>query len=129
MRLEIEYRGRKNTVFTVRDVAGRAPAMEFLERLKRTDAHSQRALLRRYTSYGDYGPSMNVAFSRPIKGHGNLFEFKSHQGDRLLYFMLPGGDIALASGFHKGAPPAPEFERAARYREAVLKQDKGKGLP
>lgn len=103
--------------------------MEFLERLKRTNPHSQGALLRRYTSYADYGPTMNTAFSRHLKGYGNLFEFKSHQGDRLLYFMLADGDIALASGFHKGAPQEAEFERAVRCREAVRRSHQGRRFP
>jgi len=101
--------------------------MDFLERLRRTNRNSAEALVRRSESLANHGPVANTAISRQIKGRKNLFELKSHQGDRLLYSLLPNGDIAFLGGFHKGAPPEPEFERAERYRDVILTWMRPKG--
>ncbi len=120
MRLDVVYRGSLCLAYAFYDNSGRSPAMDFLERLRRTNGNSYGALVRRAENHVNYGPVANSAISRPIKGRGNLYEFKSHQGDRLLYFLLPGGDIVLIGGFHKGAPPEPEFDRAERLRGIIL---------
>jgi len=106
---------------------GTAPALEFLSQLKQRNLSAHKTMVRRYQRHADNGPTSNLEHSRPIKGRKNLFEFKTKQGSRLLYFYMPGKATVLTNGFHKGDPPNPQFDKAEQLRDTVLKLEVGDG--
>ncbi len=125
MRLELEYEGAIGKIYVAVLPGGESPARNFLELLKRDHLDSHKVMVRRYRRHADNGPSLNKQHSRPIQGRSRsgLFEFKTDQGDRLLYFYRPGGVTVLTNGFHKGDPPEREYDRAVRYRTAGLAEE------
>lgn len=68
------------------------------------------------------GPLLNEEKSRML-GDG-ILEFKSRQGDRLLWFYHPSrrGETVITHGFHKGARLDTEVERAKRLRDLYLQE-------
>jgi hypothetical protein len=69
------------------------------------------------------GPLLNEQKSRSLRD--GILEFKSRQGDRLLWFYPPGarGETIITHGFHKGAPLTTEIERAKRLRDQYLSEE------
>ena len=65
---------------------------------------------------------MNETKSRKLSEE--IYEFKSRQGDRLLYFYPPGrrGETIVTHGFHKGRPLGVELGRAERLRRQYLQE-------
>jgi len=120
MNRRLEYAGIKSNVYSVVLDNGRLPAVEFLEELKSRNLPSHKAMVARYQRHADVGPSLNPKHSRPIKGRRGLFEFKTYQGDRLLWFYYPSGGIVLTNGFKKGEPEQDHFAIAERYRDELL---------
>jgi hypothetical protein len=68
--------------------------------------------------HADYGPLKNNRKSRHIEKYRYIYEFKTMQGDRLLYFYLPNRRTVLTHGFHKGVPAQKEYKKA----ESMMKQ-------
>ena len=94
------------------------PIVEFLEEISEP---SRKSLLAIIQQHADRGPILNIQKSRPL-GNG-IFEFKSRQGDRILFFYPEGqrGVTILTHGFRKGAQVRTEIERAISYREEYLR--------
>lgn len=122
MKLSLQYRGRRFDIYAIVLNNGVCPAVDFRDMLKRNNIASYKSLVRIFTLHADYGPVRNITKSRAIKGRQNLFEFKSKQGDRLLYFYLSGHRTILIHGFHKGVSEEAEYDRAERIRNQYLKE-------
>lgn len=122
MRVSLQQDGALFRIYALVLDNGDCPAIEFMERLKRDAPASHKSLVNRYNRLAQHGPSFDERQSRPIKGYDGLYEFKSRQGDRLLYFYLPRERraIAVTHGFHKGAPARAEYARAQRLMRAFL---------
>jgi len=93
------------------------PADDFLKQLKHQDLASHKSLVNILTRHADHGEIRNKKKSRVIENRANLLEFKTHQGDRLVYFYLPGRMTVLTHGFHKGVPASSEYDRAEAMRD------------
>lgn len=89
------------------------PTLEFLEEISES---SRKSLLSIIQQHADRGPILNVQRSRHL-GNG-IFEFKSRQGDRILFFYPEGqrGITIVTHGFRKGARVSTEIDRASSYR-------------
>ena len=93
------------------------PADDFIKQLKHQDLASHKSLVNILTRHADHGEIRNKKKSRVIEDRANLLEFKTHQGDRLVYFYLPGRMTVLTHGFHKGVPASAEYDRAEAMRD------------
>lgn len=101
---------------------GTCPAEEFLERVRRNDLASHRSLVNILTWHADHGPIKNKRKSRVIEDRENLLEFKTSQGDRLVYFYLCDHRTVLTHGFHKGAVASVEYDRAETIRDQYRRE-------
>ena len=122
MKIELQYRGQKFNIYAIINDDGSIPAVEFLEQLKQSNPASHKSLVAVYKRHADHGQIKNTLKSRFIKGRVNLLEFKSRQGDRILYFYLPNRKTVLTHGFHKGTPAEAEYRRAERIRDQYLRE-------
>ncbi len=122
MKIELLLRGQKFDIYGIRLNDGSYPVIVFLEQLKEKDIASHRSLVNVIQIHADYGPLLNETKSRPIEGRDNLFEFKTKQGARVLYFYLPGRKTVLTHGFKKGAPGKQEYAKAEKIRDQYLKE-------
>ena len=127
MRLKLEYSGSAFDIYVVVLPTGEIPAINFLTTLEQQDRSSHKAMVQRYHRHAEIGQSHNIRHSRKISGKDNLYEFKTRQGDRLLYFYLPGRRTVLALGFHKGDPEEAHFDRAERYQRRILELEESSG--
>ena len=93
------------------------PAIEFIDRMSDS---SRKSILNVISRHADFGPSFNEQKSRLIED--GIYEFKSRQGDRLLYFYSPAerGATIITHGFRKGARLRTEIQRAINYRTEYL---------
>ena len=117
-----EYAGTQRDIYSVVLPSGDSPAREFLEGLKRSAPLAFKSMVNRYKRHADGGPSPNPKQRRHITAHGNLYEFKTTFGHRLLFFEHPAGYTVLTNGFHKGDPSQRAFDRAISYRDSVLEE-------
>ena len=124
MNIVLQYKGQRFLLFAIVCNDGSCPAVEFLDELKQNDLGSHKSIVNVYLRHANSGPIMNIEKSRPIKGRDNLFEFKSKQGARILYFYLPGKKTVLTHGFYKGAPTEPEYDRAENMRDQYIEESK-----
>ena len=127
MRLELQFRGTKCNIFVVVMSDGESPALEFLKELEQRDKKAHRTMVRRYENHTNVGPSRNIRHSRRISNHGNLLEFKTRSGQRLLYFYHPNGSTVLLNGFQKGDPAKQQYRRGVRLRDQMLIQEENSG--
>ncbi len=95
------------------------PVLEFLENLTEPSRKSILAVIQQHSARG---PISNIQKSRPL-GDG-IFEFKSRQGDRLLFFYSPmeRRQIIVTHGFRKGSRLRTEIDRAIRLRAEYMQQ-------
>lgn len=93
------------------------PVLEFLEEVSEP---SRKSLLSIIQQHADRGPILNVQRSRHLSN--GIFEFKSRQGDRILYFYPEGqrGVTILTHGFRKGVRISTEIDRATNFRTEYL---------
>ncbi len=122
MRLSLQYEGIAFSVYAIELDNGRCPAVDYLEQLKKRNPASHRSMVAVLMAHADHGPLLNRERSRKIVGYVDLWEFKSRQGDRLVYFYLPGRRTVLACGFHKGAPADSEFVKALKMRQDLMRE-------
>ncbi|GEM_PF-1719925 len=124
MKIELLYPGQKFSIYAVVMNDGSCPAIEFLEALKKNSTASFRTLVNIYTRHADHGHIKNVRKSRPIETFDGLFEFKSSQNDRLLYFYLLGGKTVISHGFHSTHKKAmkTEYKKAEAIRTICIKE-------
>lgn len=101
---------------------GSCPVEEFLEQIKQDDLTCHKSLVNILTRHADHGEMRNKKKSRVIEGRRNLLEFKTNQGDRLMYFYLPDRKTVLTHGFHKGAVASIEYDRAETIRDQYLRE-------
>jgi hypothetical protein len=122
MKLKVLYQGNISSINAVVLDNGDCPAEEFLKHLERTDKASYKSLAHTITLHADYGTIRNKEKSKIIEGRGNLLEFKTRNGDRLVYFYLPGHRTILTHGFHKGAVAKAEYTRADKIRDQYCRE-------
>jgi len=114
--------GSKFNIYALVLDNGTCPAEDFLEQVKQRDPASLKSLINVLTRHAEYGEIRNERKSRVIKGRRNLLEFKTNQGDRLLYFYLPDYKTVLTHGFHKGASESDEYDKAEAMRDQYRKE-------
>jgi hypothetical protein len=117
MRLRLLKSGGMFSIYAVVLDNGTCPAVDFLEQVRRRDMASHKSLINILTRHADYGQIRNKRKSRVIKDRANLLEFKTNQGDRLVYFYLPSRKTVLTHGFHKGATASDEYDKAELMRD------------
>ena len=122
MKLALQYEGKKFDIYAIVCDDGSCPAVDFLEQVKQNNPASHRSLVNVFKRHVECGPIINEEKSRHIEERGNLWEFKSRQGDRLLYFYLPGRTTVLVHGFHKGVPAKTEYAKAERMRDQYFRR-------
>ena len=120
MILSLQYLGERFNIYAIICDDGSCPAVDFLEQVKQNDLASHRSLVTTFKIHADHGPIMNERKSKYIRR--NLFEFKSTQGDRIIYFYLPDRKTVLTHGFHKGTPAQVEYRKAERIRDQYLRE-------
>lgn len=93
------------------------PAQEFMAGMSEASEKSLIKVLQRCVASG---PMFNFQKSRLLEE--GIFEFKSRQGDRLVYFYHPArrGQIIITHGFRKGAKLRTEIDRALALRREYL---------
>jgi hypothetical protein len=87
------------------------PTKSFINALTDSEQKSIINLLKRHA---EAGPIQDITKSRELRN--GIFEFKTRQGIRILYFYAPGRRTILTHGFKKGARLADEISRAARMK-------------
>jgi hypothetical protein len=124
MRIELFYKGQKFDIYVIVTNDGERPAIDFLAQLKQANTTSHKTIINVLLRHAEHGPILNEEKSRPIKGkkYDGLYEFKSKQGARLLYFYLKGKITVLTSGFQKGAPANIEYKKARTMRDQIMKE-------
>jgi hypothetical protein len=122
MRLKLLKTGKMSSIYAVVLDNGTCPAEGFLEEVRRRDLASHKSLINILTRHADYGAIRSERKSRVIKGRANLLEFKTSQGDRLVYFYLPDRKTVLTHGFHKGAPARTEYRKAEAIRDQYCRE-------
>ena len=123
MRLKLQRQGRKFAIYAVLLDNSKCPAFDFLEEAKRNNPASHKSLVNILKRHADFGQIGNERKSRVLEGYRGLLEFKSRQGDRLLYFYLPDWKTILTHGFHKGAPEKAEYDRARAIKDQYLREE------
>ena len=94
------------------------PALEFIDGMSVASRKSMLGVLRHHA---ETGPIPNTGKSRLLEE--GVFEFKSRQGDRLLYFYHPRRRrlTIVTHGFRKGARLRTEIERSLTLRSEYLR--------
>lgn len=123
MLLKQQYKGAVFAIYAAILDDNSCPAIDFLETIKRSEPSSHKSITSLIERHADYGPIKNLKKSRSIEGYEGLFEFKSRQGARLIYFYLPGSRTILANGFCKGEPTKPEFQKAKQIRKQCIEEE------
>ena len=124
MTLSLQYRGQVFSIYAIVFDDESCPAIDFLKQVKQNNPASHKSLVNIYTRHAEHGQIRNIRKSKAVKGHRNILEFKSEQGDRLLYFYLPDRKTVLTHGFHKykGTPAKTEYNKAERMRNQYLEE-------
>ena len=116
---------KKGIIFNIYAIVlnnGTCPAEKFLEYLRIEDQPSHKSFVNLLNRHADHGQLRNERKSKVLKDRKNLLEFKTYQGDRIMYFYLPGNKTILTHGFHKGAPEAQEYKNAELMRDSYCKE-------
>ncbi|MFC1946764.1 type II toxin-antitoxin system RelE/ParE family toxin [Chloroflexota bacterium] len=122
MKLSKQYEGKRYTIYAIVCNDGSCPAIEYLENVEKDNPSSYKSLINIIKRHAENSPILNERKSRSIEGKKNLYEFKSTQGDRILYFYQLNRITVLTNGFHKGTPVEIEFQKAIRLRDAYLSE-------
>ena len=122
MRRKLLIRGHRFSIYAVvfaERESYNCPSEAFIEQMSEA---SRKSMLNVLQQHAMGGPILNEQKSRLLKD--GIFEFKSRQGDRLLWFYSSEGrgDTVITHGFHKGARVNIEIERAKRLREIFLQE-------
>lgn len=113
MRLELVTQGKRYSIWAIvrSDDPLDCPAISFLEGLGDASRKKIANLLR---LHAEEGPIRNKQKSRLIDD--GIYEFKTTDGIRLLYFFAPSHRTILTQGFKKGTELAIEVRRAKQLR-------------
>lgn len=122
MNIELLLRGQKFFIYGLVGNDGSCPILDFLNQLKLENPACHRSIFTVLERHASSGPILNKKKSRSIKGHNDLYEFKSPQGARLPYFYLPGGKTVITHGFKKGSLARVEFKKAANLLNQYLEE-------
>ena len=101
---------------------GDCPADNYLEQVKQNDLASHKSFVNILTRHANHGEIRNKRKSKVIADRDNLLEFKTYQGDRLVYFYLRGWRTVLTHGFHKGAVLSDEYDRAEKIKDQYCRE-------
>jgi hypothetical protein len=123
MRLKLLKAGGRFSIYAVVLDNGTCPAEVYLEQVRRRDLASHKSLVNILTRHADHGAIRNERKSRVIKGRRRLLEFKTNQGDRLLFFYLRDQKTVLTYGFHKGASESDEYDKAEAIRDQYSREE------
>lgn len=120
MELELIVEGHVPGIYALsrmRSGVKQCPALEFMEGMSEA---SEKSIIKVLQQCVAGGPLSNVQKSRRLDA--DIFEFKSRQGDRLVYFYHPTrrGIIVITHGFSKGARVRTEIDRALALRRKYL---------
>ncbi len=120
MRLRLLKSGSAFNIYAIVLDDDSCPADDFLKQVKQQDLASHKSLVNILLRHAGHGEIRNKRKSKVIEGRANLLEFKTYQGDRLVYFYLQGSKTVLTHGFHKGVPASAEYDRAEAMRDRYL---------
>ena len=114
MRRILLVQGQRFRIYALVLANGDCPVENFIAHMP--DA-SRKSMLNVLQRHAEAGQILNEQKAR-LLGDG-IFEFKSRQGDRLLWFYPPGrsGQTIITQSFHKGAPLRSEIQRAKQLRD------------
>lgn len=117
MRRRLLIQGQRFRIHALVLANGDCPAESFIGQMSEASRKSMLNVLRQHA---EAGPLKNEQKSRFLKN--DIYEFKSRQADRLLFFYPPGTrwETVITHGFHKGGPLNAEIERARRLRDQYL---------
>lgn len=90
------------------------PATAFLDDLKSTMPAAYKSIVGVIRLHANQGPLRNEQKSRLLRD--GIYEFKSRQGARILWFYGQRGQTVLTHGFKKGVSLDPEIKRARDLR-------------
>ena len=119
MRLKLQYQGVRFGLFVVELDNGEVPAHDFMAKLKARDEASHKRMVKVYERHANHGAWTTKRVSRPIETSDGIWEWKTPQGARLLYFYLPGFRTILADGLQKGEQLKPVVLRAENMKRAL----------
>jgi hypothetical protein len=126
MELKILRTGKIYNIYAIILDNGECPAEDFIRSLKLTDPASSKSLTNILARHADHGQIWNRQKSKRVHTKsGTTLEFKTKQGDRVLYFYDRGRKTILTHGFHKGCPPNPEYRRSQRIKEQYQREVEG----
>jgi hypothetical protein len=126
MRVRQIMSGRKFTIVALElgavPLRPECPAEEYLTSLGKDNPASHKSLLGVLRAHADQGPLLNPKKSRDLRD--DIYEFKSRQGARLLWFYGPGRQTILTHGFFKakGSPAGTEIDKAVRLRAQFFEE-------
>jgi hypothetical protein len=121
MELRKTRSGRIKTIYSIVMDDGRCPAEDFIQEIEVNNKASFKALTNLLIRHADHGQIWDPQKSKRITRSG-IFEFKTMQGDRLLYFYDLGNKTILTHGFHKGRRAQQEYRRAEQIKERYLRE-------
>jgi hypothetical protein len=124
MKLKLLKNGSRFNIYAIVLDDSTCPTVEFLELVKSTNKSSHKSFVNIFNWHADNGPIINERKSKVLKDRDNLLEFKTDQGDRIMYFYLPGGQTVLTHGFHKGASESQEYKKAEKMRDQYCEEVK-----
>ena len=119
--LRILMEGRNFDIYALtqrRDNQDYCPVLEFIDQIPEA---SRKSILNVIRSHALSGPLLNEQKSRLLED--GIYEFKSRQGDRLLYFYsrVQRRLTIVTHGFHKGVRVRTEIDRAKDMRLDYLR--------
>jgi hypothetical protein len=127
MKLRLLLAGTRFTVYALdlADTPDEADclALQFLAELGRSDPAAERSMVAVINFHAQAGPIRNLRKSRELRD--GVFEFKTAQGARMLWFYAPNQRTILVHGFKKGANVDAEIDRVLRLRSQWEEQAHG----
>jgi hypothetical protein len=121
MILKVLRSGRATTIYSIVLDNGKCPAEDFIQAIGASNKASIKALTNLLIRHADHGQIWDPQKSKRITKSG-IFEFKTMQGDRLLYFYDLGRKTIVTHGFHKGNPAKQEYRLAEKIKESYLRE-------
>jgi hypothetical protein len=120
MKLNLVVKGAAFSIWAIDESSDpdteNCPAKDFIKRLVATNSASARTLVAVLNKHASNGPILNQMQSRIVDKDEGLYEFKSRQGARLIWFYARDRRTILTHGFSKGAKLADELKRAKTLR-------------
>jgi hypothetical protein len=126
MKLRLLRTGKAYNIYAIVLDNGECPAEDFIRSVKLTNTASSKSLTNIFSRHAEHGQIWNPKKSKRVHTKsGTILEFKTTQGDRILYFYDKGRKTILTHGFKKGYPPNPEYLRAQKIKEQYQRKVEG----